>query len=297
MAVRRGGFRGLALSAFCLFGWLGAFAAHAQGPVPVPPLSARVIDLTGTLSGEAVNRLETELAAFEAQKGAQIAVLIVPTTQPEEIEQFAIRVADAWKLGRKGVDDGVILLVAKNDRRVRIEVERGLEGALPDAVASRIIADTVAPHFKLGDYDGGVTAGVERIMSVVSGEPLPTPDKTWESHGGGLGNALPVLLVVVFAAGGVLRALFGRLPGSLAAGGLVGVIVWLLTHLLALGVGAGVLGFLFALLAGASSRGWTSGVGGWGGFGGSGFGGGRSGGGGFSGGGGISNGGGASGSW
>ncbi len=138
----------------------------------VPPLTARVTDLTGTLSGEAVTRIEAKLADLEAKKGSQIAVLIVPTTQPEDIDQFGIRVEDAWKLGRKGVDDGAYLIVAKNDRRVRIEVGYGLEGALPDAIANRIITETITPHFKLGDYDGGVEAGVDQMISVVNGEPL-----------------------------------------------------------------------------------------------------------------------------
>jgi uncharacterized protein len=277
----------------------GFALAHAD--VAVPPLTSRVTDLTGTLSGGAVARIEAKLAAFEAKKGSQIAVLIVPTTAPEEIEQFSIRVEDAWKLGRKGVDDGVYLIVAKDDRRVRIEVAYGLEGALPDAVANRIIAETITPHFKLGDYDGGVEAGINQIISVVNGEPLPQPDKKWERHSG-LGNILPLLLIVVLVGGGVLRALFGRLFGSVATGGLAGGIVWLLSHVLPIGIGAGVVAFLFAMLAGGSRGGWTSGggfgggLGGFGGFGGGGggFGGG---GGGFSGGGGGGGGGGASGSW
>lgn len=268
----------------------------------LPPLTARVIDLTGTLSGDVVNRLESRLSAFDAKKGSQIAVLIVPTTQPEEIEQFGIRLADAWKLGRKGIDDGVILLVAKNDRRVRIEVGRGLEGAVPDAIANRIITDTITPHFKVGDYDGGVEAGVDQLVSVVNGEPLPEPDKNWENPRG-FRSLLPLLLVVVFVASGVLRSLFGRLFGSIATGGVAGLIAWLLSHLLPIGLGAGVIGFLFAMLLG-SSRGWSGG-GGWGGFGGGfggglggGFGGrGGGGGGGFSGGGGGFSGGGASGGW
>jgi uncharacterized protein len=292
----------LTRTAAALFLVLAALTARAQ--VAVPQLAARVTDLTGTLSGEAVNRIEAKLAAFEDKKGSQIVVLIVPTTQPEEIEQYSIRVFDQWKLGRKGVDDGALLLVAKNDRRVRIEPGRGLEGALPDAIANRIITETIAPHFKLGDFDGGIEAGVDRIVAVAEGEPLPEPDKKWEGHGSGLGNALPLLFVVVFVAAGVLRSLFGRLFGSLATGGLAGVIAWALSHVLPLGVGAGVLGFLFAMLLG-SSRGWTGGGGGWGGFGGGigGFGGGfggrggGGGGGGFSGGGGTSSGGGASGSW
>jgi uncharacterized protein len=276
--------------------------ALSSAEVAVPPLTARVTDLTGTLSGAAVARIEAKLKDFEAKKGAQIAVLIVPTTQPEEIEQFSIRVENTWKLGRKGVDDAVYLIVAKNDRRVRIEVAYGLEGALPDAIANRIIDEAIAPHFKLGDYDGGVEAGVNKIISVVNGEPLPQPDKKWERHSG-LGNLLPVILIAVFAASGVLRAILGRLFGSLATGGLAGGIVWLLSHVLPIGIGAGIFAFVFAMLVGGSRGGWNSGggfgggLGGFGGgFGGGSFGGGG-GGGGFSGGGGSGGGGGASGSW
>lgn len=272
---------------------LAALAVRAD--VAVPPLTARVTDLTGTLSGGAVTRIEAKLAAFEAKKGSQIAVLMVPTTQPEEIEQYGIRVAEAWKLGRKKIDDGAILIVAKDDRRVRIEVGYGLEGALPDAIANRIIAETITPHFKQGDYDGGVEAGVDQMISVVDGEPLPAPDKKWEP-GPGIGQLLPVLLVVVVVASGILRALFGRLFGSVATGGLAGGIAFLLSHLLPVGLGAGVIGFLFALMLGAS-RGWSTGTGGWGGMGGLGGGLGGGGGGGFSGGGGGFGGGGASGSW
>jgi uncharacterized protein len=282
-----------------LFGFALARADVAT-QVAVPPLTARVIDLTGTLSGAAVARIEAKLADLEAKKGSQVAVLIVPTTQPEEIEQYGIRVEDTWKLGRKGVDDGAYLIVAKNDRRVRIEVSYGLEGALSDAVTNRIVAETITPHFKNGDYDGGVEAGVNQIISVINGEPLPAPDRKWERRGG-LGNLLPVLLIVVFVASGVLRAMFGRLFGSIATAGLAGGIVWLLSHLIPIGIGAGLLAFLFAMLTGGSRSGWTSGggfgggLGGFGGgFGGGGFGGG---GGGFSGGGGGGGGGGASGSW
>jgi uncharacterized protein len=281
---------------------LGASATCAE--VAIPPLTARVTDLTGTLSGGAVTRIEAKLGNLEAKKGSQIAVLIVPTMQPEDIEQFGIRVADAWKLGRKGVDDGAILIVAKNDRRLRIEVGRGLEGALPDAIANRIITETITPHFKVGDYDGGVEAGVDKMISVVNGEPLPEPDRKWERHSG-LGHLLPLVLVGVFVASGILRALFGRLLGSVATGGLTGGIAWLLSHFLPIGLGAGIVAFLFAMLAGSTSRGWSAGRG-WGGgfggglgggFGGGGFSGGGGGGGGFSGGGGGFSGGGASGSW
>jgi uncharacterized protein len=274
--------------------------AEAQSLVPIPPYSARVIDLTGTLSGETVNSLEAKLKTFEETKGSQIAVLIVPTTQPEEIEQYSIRVADAWKPGRKKVEDGAILLIAKNDVRMRIEVGYGLEGVMPDAIAKRIIAETIAPHFKAGDFDGGVEAGVDRMIDVVNGEPLPEPDKKWDGSNNGLSHSLPLLLVVVFVVSGVLRSIFGRIFGSAATGALAGGIAWMLSHVLPIGLGAGALAFLFALVLG-SSRSWSSGGGGWGGgLGGGGFGG-RGGfgggGGGFGGGGGGFGGGGASGGW
>ena len=277
------------------------FAGLARADVAVPPYSARVIDLTGTLSGGAVASLEAKLADLETRKGSQIAVLIVPSTQPEEIEQYGIRVADAWKAGRKNIDDGAILLVAKNDRRVRIEVGKGLEGAIPDAIANRIIDENITPRFKAGDFDGGVEAGVDKMIAVVNGEPLPPPDQKWE-RSGNLSGALPVLLVVVFIASGVLRAMLGRMLGSLATGGLAGMLGWILSHFIPIGVGAGLVGFVFALLAGSTTRGWTAGGRGWGGgFGGGfggGLGGGGGGGGGFSGGGGGGfSGGGASGSW
>ncbi len=275
---------------------LAAGVAAAQ--VAVPPLTGRVVDVTGTLTGATVTRVENKLAALEQNKGSQLAVLIVPTTEPEDIEQFGIRVLDAWKLGRKGIDDGAILIVAKNDRRVRIEVGYGLEGPLNDATANRIIDEIITPQFKQGDFDTGVEAGVDRMIAVVNGEPLPPPDRKWE-HTRGFGHLLPLALVAILVASGFLRLLFGRLFGSLATGGLAGVIAFLLSHVLPIAIGVGFIGFVFALLLGGA-RGWTAGGGGWGGFGGGfgggGFGGGG-GGGGFSGGGGGGGGGGASGGW
>jgi uncharacterized protein len=280
-----------------LGGGLGVRPAVAQ--VAVPALTGRVVDLTGTLSGAAVARIESKLAEFETKKGTQFAVLIVPTTEPEDIEQFGIRVADQWQLGRKGVDDGAILLVAKQDRRVRIEVGKGLEGALPDVIASRIVGDTITPLFKQGNFDGGVEAGVGRMIAVVNGEALPAPDKQWERPAP-LGNLLPILLVGIVIVSGVLRSVLGRLGGSIATGLVAGGAVWLLTHLILVGLFAGLIGFALGLLFGAA-RGWAGG-GGWGGGGwGGGFGGGSGGGsggrGGFSGGGGGFSGGGASGGW
>src|SRR3984957_20608084 len=179
-----------------------AFAAAAD--VAVPALSGRVVDQTGTLSSGDIDALTQKLAAFELRKGSQIAVLIVPTTAPETIEQYSIRVAEAWKVGRKKVDDGPILLIAKNDHKLRIEVGYGLEGALTDVTAQRIIDEVITPRFKSGDFTGGISDGIDRILRVVDGEPLPAPDpapESWQSSGGQdrldiLFN--PVILFTVF---------------------------------------------------------------------------------------------------
>ena len=163
-------------------------ARIAAGDVAIPPLRQHVTDLTGTLSPAQHQRMEQSLVSFEAHKGSQIAVLILPTTAPETIEGYSIRVVDAWKLGRKEVDDGVLLLVAKDDRTLRIEVGHGLEGALPDAIANRIINEIIVPCFKSGDFEGGIEAGVARIVSVIDGEPLPEPPPR-ASSSGSIGNS------------------------------------------------------------------------------------------------------------
>jgi uncharacterized protein len=285
---------------------LGALPAAAQAPAsglqPIPPLSARVTDLTGTLTAQEQSALEQKLAAFEAAKGSQLAVLIVPTTEPEQIEQYSIRVVDQWKLGRKSVDDGALLIVAKNDRHVRIEVGRGLEGVLTDAVSNRILDETVKPAFRQGNFSAGIDAGLEQMMRLIQGEPLPPPERRQSGrrpHGVG---GLPFILLGVFVGSTVLRSLFGRTLGSAFTGAGAGVLVWLAGYALALAGVAAAGAFLFTLLGGlARGSGWSSyprsgGLGGgWGGFGG-GLGGGM-GGGGFSGGGGGFSGGGASGSW
>jgi uncharacterized protein len=286
-----------------------AVSAFAQDtPVPVPALSSPVTDLTQTLTAEQRSSLENRLRAYEAQKGTQIAVLIVPTTQPEAIEQYSIRVADQWKIGRQGTDDGVILLVAKNDRAVRIEVGTGLEGAIPDVLANRIISQVMVPRFREGDFAGGINEAITRITALLEGEPLPEPERrssrTPEGLGG-IGNALPVLLMFVFIGSGILRGMLGRVGGASATAGIAGVLMWLLTSVLAISIFAAVAAFVFSLISGGGGggfgggrRGWTSRRGGgWmgGGFGGGGFGGG--GGGGWSGGGGGFSGGGASGRW
>ncbi len=289
----RVGLAGLTL----LLGALGL--AAAQGLQPIPKLEARVTDLTGTLTAEQQSTLEEKLAAFEARKGAQIVVLMVPTTHPEEIEQYSIRVVEQWKIGRQHVDDGVLLIIAKNDRRVRIEVGYGLEGALPDAIANRIIYETIRPLFAENDFYGGINAGVDQIARVIDGEPLPAPDRTWNSaHSRHVPALLPLLFVAVIFGASILRALLGRPAGAIVTGGLTGVLVWLFGGFVVAALGAALIAFLFALLSGVGGVSRWSSVGGLGGFGGGMLGGGGGfGGGGFSGGGGGFGGGGASGSW
>ncbi len=279
-----------------------ALGAAGQNLQPIPKLSARVTDLTGTLTAGQQTALEQKLASFEAAKGSQLAVLIVPTTQPEEIEQYSIRVVDEWKLGRKGVDDGALLIVAKDDHRVRIEVGRGLEGVLTDALSNRILDETVKPAFRQGNFYGGIDAGLEQMMKLIQGEPLPPPEREWQPgrRGHGSGLLLP-LLFAVFAGSVVLRGIFGRTLGSVLTGAGAGLLVLIAGYALVLAGLAALGAFLFTLLGGLGrGSGWSSGGfgGGWGGFGG-GLGGGLGGGfgGGFSGGGGGFAGGGASGSW
>jgi uncharacterized protein len=278
--------------------------AFAAAQIAVPPLKARVTDLTGTLSSQQRSALEQTLAEFEARKGSQLAVLMVPSTQPETVEQYAVRVQESWKLGRKGIDDGVLLLIAKDDRKLHIEVGYGLEGALPDAVAKRIIDEDIVPRFKQGDFYGGVRAGVDRTMRVIEGEPLPPPRSQLASGtkkflGFALNNAelLFGLVFVLFMITNVVQSILGRFLGSAAIGGVAGFILWLIAASAFLAVGAAVLAFGVSLMiggrmstSGRSGGGWSSG--------GSSSGGGWSGGdGGFGGGGGSSGGGGASGSW
>lgn len=294
-------------AAVCWIALLMPMIGAAQ--VPVPPLSSPVTDLTNTLSSEQIASLDRTLRDFEARKGSQIGVLLVPTTQPETVEQYSIRVAEQWKLGRAGVDDGVLLLVAKDDRAVRIEVGYGLEGALPDVLANRITDQVIVPRFRQGDFAGGIREGVERIIAVIDGEPLPeAPPPERSRSPQGIGQSLPVLLMLVFVGGGIARRLLGGFLGSSAIGGVAGFIAWMLTGALVVGIAAGIIAFFFTLLTGGGggpfSSGWGGmgrrrGRGGWtGGFGGGGWGGGGGGfGGGWSGGGGGFGGGGASGRW
>jgi uncharacterized protein len=280
------------LTGFLWLTLLAAFAPMAATSAAqlqeIPPLHAAVTDLTGTLSQEQIATLDRQLQDFAARKGSQIAVLIVPTTAPETIEQYSIRVAEAWKLGRKGVDDGVLLLIAKNDRRLRIEVGYGLEGVIPDAVARRIIAEVITPLFRQGDFYGGLQAGVQSIMLRIDGEPLPPPKAANPSADRtDLLETAMFLLIAAIAVGSALRAALGRGVGAGLTGLAAGIVGWWLVGSLLLGIGMGLVAFI-AVFGGVRLGG------GPGGFGGSGFG---TGSGGYSGGGGGFGGGGASGRW
>jgi uncharacterized protein len=296
-------------AAILLAGLLCAAGLAAQELQPIPKLEARVTDLTGTLTAAQQADLEQKLTAFEQRKGSQVALLMVQTTQPETIEQYSLRVAETWKLGREKPDDGVLLLVALQDRAMRIEVGYGLEGALPDITAKRIIADTITPLFRQGEIYAGVNAGLQQIMRVAEGEALPPPDRKWQGRGGeNILGLLPVLFFVVMIGGAILRKIFGRTFGAMATGGITGLLVWVLSHIVPFAIGAGIVSLLLSLFMGIASnvRGGRTGggppFGGWGGMGGGGlggggFGGGGFGGGGFGGGGGGFGGGGASGRW
>jgi len=303
---------GVRIVALTLLLWVAPWLslAHAQGPAwetgtdglrPVPPLAARVNDLAQTLSPAEQQALEAKLADWETRTGNQLAVLIVPTTQPEPIEAYSIRVAETWKLGRKGNDNGALFLVAKNDRKMRIEVGYGFEGTLTDVTSRRIIAEDVAPLFREGKFAAGINAGVDRITKVVTeGKPLPPRQSAAkpkaDAGGFDFGTLMLILFIVVPVVGMVLRSMFGKLAGSTVGGAVVGTAAWFFVGSLVVAIIAGIVAFIVMIFSGAGGGrpgrggGLSLPGGGWGG-------GGSSGGGGFSGGGGSFGGGGASGGW
>lgn len=281
---------------------LASWLVAAQDVLPVPALTGHVIDSTATLGTDRQQALESTLSTFESTTGAQIVVLLVPSTQPEDIASYANRVANTWKIGRKGIGDGLLLIVAKNDRKLRIEVAKTLEGAIPDLAAKQVIDDFITPRFKEGDFGAGIEAGLQKIMGLIKGEALPPP----QSHPSGGGAAesfqwqdlLVFLFFGVVIGGSIARRMFGNKLGSLLTGGVVGYLVWAATASLVIAVLAAFIALIFALVSGLGrgmgSGGWGGGLGS-GGRGGWGRGGGS---GGFSsGGGGDFGGGGASGNW
>ncbi|MDP9881880.1 uncharacterized protein J2W25_006292 [Variovorax boronicumulans] len=301
--------RALAAIFIAALAWAG-LPALAQGPLPIPTLTARVIDQTGTLDAAQRSGLETKLAAFEQRKGSQIVVLMVPTTAPEDIASYAQRVGDTWKIGRKGVGDGLLVIVAKDDRKMRIATAKTLEGAVPDLAAVRIIDEEMKPRFRNNDFAGGLNAAVDRLIGLVDGEPLPEPSRSnsgGSSDGFDWENLAIFLFVGVFVGAPIARAILGKTMGSVAMGGGIGVVAFFLTTSTVIAVIAGLIALMVSLFSGLAGfgpgrggrgggggGGWSSGGGG----GGWSSGGGGGGGGGFSsGGGGNFGGGGASGDW
>ena len=283
----------IAVAAKTLLVFLGfCLAAFVAAQLPVPSLASRVTDMTDTLTAEQKASLEQTLKDFETRKGSQIAILIVPTTVPEAIEQYALRVVEQWKLGRKKVDDGALLIVAKDDRTLRIEVGYGFEGVLNDAVSKRIISEVITPKFRQADFYGGITDGIASMIRVAEGEPLASPAQRGDGKGANIEPSLPVIFILALVVGGILRALLGRLPGAIATGGVVGFLAWLFAGAISVALFSAALAFVFALLGGGAGR-FIGGRHG-GGFHGPG---GIGGGGGFGGGGGTFGGGGASGKW
>lgn len=289
--------RWLSALIFCL----GAWSAHAQGVLPVPPLTGHVVDSSGTLTSGQLQALESKLGAFEAASGSQIVVLMVATTAPEDIGSYANRVGNVWKIGRKGIGDGLLLIVARNDRKLRIEVAKSLEGAVPDLAAKQIIDTAIAPRFKQDDYAGGIEAGVDQLMGLIKGEGLPAAAKGTSGAGALDGfqwqDLAAFLFFGVLVGGAMARRVLGNKLGSVVTGGLVGFVVHLITASILVAGLAAFFAMLFTLLSSFGRGGGTGG-----GFGGTGSSGGGwssgSGGGGFSsGGGGDFGGGGASGDW
>lgn len=270
--------------------------ALAEALAPIPALDAPVVDTTGTLSAADVSRLQAQALDLQRRKGSQLQILIVPTTAPESIEQYAQRVFDQWKLGRQGVDDGVLLLVAKDDHQARIQTGYGLEGAIPDITAGRVIQEYLVPEFRAGDFAGGLDDATAQLVRLIDGEALPAPMAPSASGGNG-GDKLFLLVFLLF----FFRGLFGWLPTpvrmALFAGG-AGLVAWVVTHAVPWTGLAALVGLVIGALGASTGRyARDSGWGGWGGGGGSSGGGWSGGGGGWSGGGGSSGGGGASGSW
>lgn len=282
---------------------IGSPAAQAQPLRTIPALSARVIDQTGTLSEVQRQALESQLAAIEQHNGAQVVILMVPSTAPEDIAAFANRVGNAWKIGRKEVGDGVLVLVAKDERRMRIEVAKALEGAIPDIAAARIIDGAMKPRFRDGDFAGGLEAAVQQLGARIAGENLPLPANTGQGQAGqqqgelGWSDLAIFLFFGVMVAGPVLRRLLGQRLGGVVIGGGAGLLAFVLTSSWLLAAGAAVLGLLYTWLFAGHNLPLIGHGGSWGGGGRSGGFGGGSGGGFGSGGGGDFGGGGASGDW
>jgi len=251
MAVR---WKSLLLAGCLLLGI--ATGQAADGLVQIPPLQSAVTDLTQTLSAEEQTALNQKLSQFSQQAGSQVAVLLLPSTQPEDIAQFSIRLAEAWKIGRAKEDDGLIIIVAKNDRKMRIEVGYGLEGAIPDAIAKRIISEQIAPAFKQGQFYQGLNLATDSLIKLIQGEQLPAPTKqSRQAHADDWMSMLPILMFAAIIGGAILKGMLGDFPGSLVTGGLLGGLAgWLGATALIMGL-IGLAAFVFTLAMGGRGGG------------------------------------------
>jgi uncharacterized protein len=251
------------LASFFIFSWTYSiqadqFNSKTDDLVTIPPLKAFVTDLTNTLTPEQKYSLESQLRSYESAKGTQIAVLIIPTTQPESIEQYSIRVVDQWKLGRKKIDDGILLLIAKDDRRLRLEVGYGLEGALNDVTAKRIISDIMTPYFKQGMFFEGINAGLSNVIKIINGESLPPSHSSNANNpnfSDGLDGALIIAFMVAMFVGSILKRIIGNIPGGLITAGITGGLAWIISGVIGIAIIAGVIGFFVTLLGGLGGRG------------------------------------------
>jgi uncharacterized protein len=294
--MRRFATRMLLAVLLCLPWWAGAQQAA------IPAFDSPVVDTTGTLDAATRQQLQQQALALQQRKGSQLQVLVIPSTAPETIEEYAVRAFESLKLGRKGVDDGLLLVVAKDDRKVRIEVGYGLEGAIPDITAGRVIQEYMVPKFRQGDYAGGIVDATGQLVKLVDGEPLPEPVASHPT-GAGSGGDFGVALAAAFVVAMFVRGFFGKRTSAgvrgLLTGAAAGGAAWFVSALLPAALFGGFLGLVIGLMAASAGR--YARHGGWGGWsggssGGGGWGGGSSGGG-WSGGGGMSGGGGASGGW
>lgn len=220
---------------------------HAE-LVAIPSLQTRVTDLTQTLTAEQQGQLEAKLKAFELEKGSQVAVLIVASTKPEEIEQYSIRVVDAWKLGREKQDDGILILVAKNDHKMRIEVGQGLEGAIPDLIAKRIISEVMSPSFKQGDFYGGINNATDKLMGLISGEQLSPPPPQASHANMSFDNSLALFVIGCIVVGAFLSSVLGRFFGAGATAGIIGGVSWFILGTLGMSIFVGIMAFVFTLI-------------------------------------------------
>jgi len=285
------------LLAFALAGAQAQDAVRGPGGLLQIPAAARLTDSAGVLAPAQRSALQERLAAFEAARGSQVVVVVVPSTQPEPIEDFAHRLGEAWKVGRRDIGDGVLVIIAVQDRHVRIDVARALQGAIPDVMASRIIREKMAPRLVAGDYDGAISAALDGLFALIQGENLPAGPGAQQEPDTASGDLLQRLAPFVIGGviiGSLLRRLLGAIGALVAAGGAAAIAGLVLSStVLAAGVGLAV--FLFTIFSGPLLLA-TQVLGGPGGRGG--FSGGLGGGGGFrSGGGGDFSGGGASGNW